>query len=163
MASTVHEGAHAERRRRQLKAAIRESLRGLGIEMSLLSHHVAARIDLNDVDLEFLNLIARHGPLSPGGLARRSGLHPATTTGILDRLERGGWIDRERDPSDRRAVLVRFKRDRSAELSRLFAGMNASVREICARYENAELEHIADFLERITDASRHAAEKLAGT
>ena len=27
-------------------------------------------------------------------------------TGILDRLERGGWVDRGRDPSDRRGVLI---------------------------------------------------------
>ena len=27
-------------------------------------------------------------------------------TGIIDRLERGGWIGRERDPADRRGVVV---------------------------------------------------------
>jgi DNA-binding MarR family transcriptional regulator len=35
--------------------------------------------------------------LSPSVLARRAGLHPATMTGILDRLERGRWITRDRD------------------------------------------------------------------
>jgi MarR family len=39
-----------------------------------------------------LDLITRHGPLSPSAPARRAGLHPATMTGILDRLERGGWV-----------------------------------------------------------------------
>ena len=46
-----------------------------------------------------LELINRLGPLSPSALAKEAGLHPATLTGILDRLERGGWLHRERDPT----------------------------------------------------------------
>src|SRR5437762_14161176 len=109
------------RRRRRLTAAIKQSLRELSIQLSLLNHQVGAHVDLNDVDLDCLDLIARHGPLSPSALARRAGLHPATMTGILDRLERGGWVARQRDPSDRRAVVVRALRDRTAELFRLYA------------------------------------------
>jgi DNA-binding MarR family transcriptional regulator len=40
-------------------------------------------------------------------------------TGVLDRLERGGWVARDRHPSDRRAVVVRALRDQDAELMRL--------------------------------------------
>jgi DNA-binding MarR family transcriptional regulator len=77
------------------------SLRDLGAQLSLLNHSVGARLELKATDLECLDLITGHGPLSPSALARRAGLHPATLTGILDRLERGGWIERGRDPSDR--------------------------------------------------------------
>jgi DNA-binding MarR family transcriptional regulator len=48
-------------------------------------------------------------------------------TGIIDRLERGGWITRERDPSDRRGVVVQPVRSRRAEVLRLASGMNAAV------------------------------------
>src|SRR5437899_13094088 len=105
--------------RRRLTASIKQSLRALSIQLSLLNHQVGARAGLNDVDLDCLDLVARHGPLSPSALAERAALHPATMTGILDRLERGGWVARERDPSDRRAVLVRALRDRNADLGRL--------------------------------------------
>src|SRR5919201_236795 len=90
--------AEAGRRRRRLATSIKESLRELSIQLSLLNHHVGARVELRDVDLDCLDLINRHGPLSPSALARRAGLHPATMTGILDRLERAGWIARDRDP-----------------------------------------------------------------
>src|SRR6266567_5997615 len=103
---SVKESAGTARRRRRLTMAIKDSLRAMNNQLSLLNHHVGRRVDLKDVDLDCLDLIDRHGPLSPSTLARRAGLHPATMTGVLDRLERGGWIARERDPSDRRGVIV---------------------------------------------------------
>jgi DNA-binding MarR family transcriptional regulator len=160
--STISAGDRdAGRRRRRLNRAIKESLRELSIQLSLLNHHVGARLDLKDVDLDCLELINRHGPLSPSALARRAGLHPATMTGILDRLERGGWAARERDPSDRRAVAVRAVRDRNAELFGLYSGMNTSMDQICAGYDDTELELLADFLRRTTNAGRDATDELA--
>jgi DNA-binding MarR family transcriptional regulator len=106
-------------------------------------------------------LINRHGPLNPSALARHAGLHPATITGILDRLERGGWVARERDLSDRRAVVVRALRDRSAELFRLYSGMNTAMDQLCARYDDDELQLLADFLHRTTNAGRTATNQLA--
>lgn len=132
------------------------------MQLSLLNHRVGGRLELKDVDLDCLDLISSHGPVSPGALARRAGLHPATMTGILDRLERGGWVARERDPDDRRAVVVRVLPERSAELVRLYSGMNTSLDEICAGYGEAELELLADFLRRTADAGRDATDELAG-
>jgi DNA-binding MarR family transcriptional regulator len=149
------------RRRRRLTAAIKESLRELSSQLSLLNHHVGAHLQLKDIDLDCLDLIDRHGPVSPSALARRAGLHPATLTGVLDRLERGGWVARGRDPSDRRAVLVRARRDRNAELIRLYGGMNTLMDQICADYDDAELELLADFLRRTTGAGRDATGELA--
>ena len=82
-------------------------------------------------------------------------------TGILDRLERGGWIVRERDLADRRAVAVRALRERNAELFELYAGMNAAMDQVCAAYTQTELELLAGFLRRTADAGRSATDKLA--
>ena len=153
----------AARARRRLITGIKESLRAMGTQLSLLNHQVGARVELKDVDLNCLDLLARHGPLSPTALARRAGLHPATMTGILDRLERGGWVVRDRDPDapDRRGVTVRPLRERGADLYRLYSGMNASLDEICAGYDDAELELLAGFLRRTPDAGQSAAAALA--
>lgn len=152
----------AARRRRRATVEVQQGLRELGAELTLLNRRVSTRLGLKDIDLDCLDLINTHGPLSPTALARRAGLHAATTTGVLDRLERAGWVTRDRDPADRRAFLVRALRDRNAELLELFAGMNSSVEQICADFDDAALERLADFLRRTADAGRNAAEGLAG-
>jgi len=156
-------GPAPARQRRRQTTAIKESLRELSNQLALLNHHVSARLELRDSDLDCLDLVARHGPLSPSELARRAGLHPATMTGILDRLERGGWVSRERDPgaADRRAVAVRARRDRIPEIFGLYAGMNTLMDRICAGYTDAELRLLAGFLRRTAGAGREAAGQLA--
>jgi DNA-binding MarR family transcriptional regulator len=161
MSSMPSTEASAARRRRRLSNAIKESLRELSIQLSLLNHQVGTHLEIRDVDLDCLDLIARYGPLSPSALARRAGLHPATMTGILDRLERAGWVGRERDPGDRRGVMVRARRERGAELLRLYSGMNGAMDQICAGYSDAELELLADFLHRTANAGRMATDELA--
>ena len=154
------EGTGRPRRRRITE--IKDALRELNNQLSLLNYHVGARVELKDVDLDCLDLVARHGPLTPSAIARRAGLHPATMTGILDRLERGGWVSRERDPSDRRAVLVQARRERGAELFALYAGMNTALDGLLAGYDEGQLDLLADFLRRTTDAGRAATDDLAG-
>jgi DNA-binding MarR family transcriptional regulator len=161
MTSRVTGDAQAARRRRRLVTGIKDSLRELNSQLSVLSHHVGARLELRDVDLGCLELLARHGPLSPGALARHAGLHPATMTGIVDRLERAGWVARDRDPADRRAVLIRPLRERGAELFRLYAGMNTAMDQLCAGYSDEELTLLADFLRRTTSAGQAATEALS--
>jgi DNA-binding MarR family transcriptional regulator len=153
----------AGRSRRRLATEIKDSLRELSNQLAMLNRQVGSRLDLKDVDLDCLELIGRYGPMSPSAVARRAGLHPATMTGVLDRLQRGGWIVRERDQdgADRRAVTVRAVRDRNAEVFHLYSGMNSSLDGLLADYSVAELEVLVDFLRRTTTAGHSATEDLA--
>lgn len=154
------------RERRGLTRAIKESLRDVGAQLSRLNHEVGGRLDIRAADLECLDHIDREGPLSPTSLARLTGLHPATLTGVLDRLERDGWIVRDRDPDDRRGVVVRAQHGRGAEILRVYlveSGMNSALDEIMADFSEADLAIVAAFLRRTADAGRTAAGRLSGT
>ncbi|MDQ6850403.1 MAG: MarR family transcriptional regulator [Actinomycetota bacterium] len=127
----------------------------------MLNHRVGSRIEIKDVDFDCLDVITRHGPMSPSALARRVGVHLATMTGILDRLETGGWILRDRVESDRRAVLVRGVADQQRRIYRLYDGMNRSLDQILGNYADDEIAIVIDFLRRCTEAGQSATAQLA--
>ncbi|MGY2009751.1 MarR family transcriptional regulator [Nocardia gipuzkoensis] len=149
------------RHRRRLTARVKGSLRDVRSQLALLNRQVGTHLDLKDIDFDCLDLINSHGPLSPSALAKQAGIHPATLTGILDRLERAGWIMRERATGDRRAVLVRSRPERLGEVYGLLSGMNTAVDNLCADYTPDQLGLLADFLDRVIVAGREAVEGLA--
>ncbi|MFC5265977.1 MarR family winged helix-turn-helix transcriptional regulator [Kribbella qitaiheensis] len=148
------------RRHRRAATVIKTSLRELRVQLALLNHQIGGRLALKDIDLDCLDVLGKDGPLTPSALARRVGLHPATLTGILDRLERGGWIARDRDSADRRSVSIRLLPDRNREVFYLYRGMNDAMDDVCAEYTEAELELIADFLQRSAEAGRTSTSEL---
>jgi DNA-binding MarR family transcriptional regulator len=148
--------------RRALATGVRDRLRSVRGELAALNHLVGSRLKVRDSDLDCLDLLARLGPVGPSELARRSGVHPATMTGILDRLQRAEWVVRERDPAaaDRRGVVVRIRPERMGQVLRLYSGMISAVDGICAEYSADELELIDGFLERVAAAGRGATDAI---
>ena len=55
---------------------------------------------------QVLGFLVLYGPLSQTELAERMGIEPPTLVGILDRMQRDGWIRREACPQDRRKNLI---------------------------------------------------------
>lgn len=149
------------RARRRRIAEAKRHLRDLRIELALLNHRIGARAEIRDADLDSLDLIARHGPISPTALARRTGVHLATMTGILDRLEKGGWIARVRVEHDRRAVLISAVPDRQRRIFELYGGMNDSLDAIFQDYSDDQVDLIAQFLSRCAEAGQSATHQLA--
>jgi DNA-binding MarR family transcriptional regulator len=132
---------------------IQLALRGLVGGLGRLNVSVAARVQLRGDDVELLDTITRRGPVTPSELATATGVHPATLTGILDRLERGGWLVRRRDMTDRRKVVLEGLPDRTGELLRLYGPMSRSIADLCSGYSTDELALIRDFLRRAGDAA----------
>jgi DNA-binding MarR family transcriptional regulator len=142
-------------------AEAKGSLRNLRIELAMLNHRVGGRADLKDVDLDCLDVLVRHGSMSPTELSRRTGIHAATMTGILSRLERDGWIVRERAETDRRAVVLAPVPERVREIFDHYEGMNVALDEILDGYSDDDLRVIVDFLQRATEAGRRVTDELS--
>jgi DNA-binding MarR family transcriptional regulator len=112
----------------------------------LYSNEVSRRVGLGPSDSQFLGLLATDGPLTPGQLATMTGLSTGTVTGVLDRLERGGFVRRERDAADRRKVLVVPVPEGAGRLAAHYAEHGAHTGAVLGRRDAAQLQVIADFL-----------------
>ncbi|MBA2575631.1 MAG: MarR family transcriptional regulator [Euzebyaceae bacterium] len=98
-----------------------------------------------------MTLLEVHGPLTPGQLARLSGLTTGTVTGVIDRLEHAGFVRRDRAEADRRKVVVTRQDEVIAErLAPLYGGHAEHLHAVLQRRSPEELRVIADFLTDLT-------------
>src|SRR5262245_22826573 len=98
---------------------------------------VADRLGLNPTDHKCADFLWTRGPMTAGELAELTGLTTGAITGVIDRLERGGFVRREDDPGDRRRVVVRAVPKRLRQIGRLFEDVAARMAELSARYTDA--------------------------
>jgi DNA-binding MarR family transcriptional regulator len=109
---------------------------------------IARKVGINSSDLECLDLILLNGPSTAGDIARRTGLTSGAVTGLIDRLERLGLVERTADAHDRRKVLVRVREDKIGPVGELFAPLERSIQAVLAGYSREELKTLLDFFER---------------
>jgi DNA-binding MarR family transcriptional regulator len=64
------------------------------------------RVSLSLVHLHVLTVLEADGPLAMSKLAEALDVSVASATGIVDRMEQRGLVERRREPDDRRVVLV---------------------------------------------------------
>ncbi|QFZ16478.1 MarR family winged helix-turn-helix transcriptional regulator [Saccharothrix syringae] len=100
---------------------------------------VAERMGLSPTDEKCLDLAMRaEGPLTAGRIAELSGLSTGAVTGVIDRLERAGYVRRVRDPHDRRKVLVEVTLADENRFSHLFEGARQTLLEVLGRFSPEE-------------------------
>jgi DNA-binding MarR family transcriptional regulator len=101
----------------------------------VLQPHVAAA-NITERHLTAVWQIFLHEPLTVGELAERLELKVTTASLVATELERAGMVERERDPDDRRRVLLRVKprlarfisERRIAPMRRMMAALDARER-----------------------------------
>jgi DNA-binding MarR family transcriptional regulator len=137
--------------RDELEAGIVDATRRMIAGAVLFSHQVAEQLKLGPSDSQFMTLLDVHGPLTPGRLAELTGLKTGTVTGVLDRLEDSGLVRRDRDPHDRRKVIVSANEAAIAErVAPHYAGQAEKMVSVLGRYDDTQLALIADFMRSVT-------------
>src|SRR6185437_1997254 len=141
-------------KRRTREDAVRDlklNLRRFVVELLVSSYEATEDVGVNPTDLGSLCLLLLHGPAPAGRLAELTGLSTGAVTGVIDRLEEGGFVRREPDPGDRRKVIVvpnpgRVDRDLFPHFPSL---QRARAETFYDNFSVAELELITVFLSRL--------------
>ncbi|MGW4474931.1 MarR family winged helix-turn-helix transcriptional regulator [Nonomuraea sp. NPDC004354] len=106
----------------------------------------ARALGVNRTDIRCLEILLRHGEITPGILGPALGLTTGSVTAMLDRLEKLGYLTRSPDPGDRRRVVVRPTEKVAAMAEELYGPFAVEGETILSRYTDEQLETIARFL-----------------
>lgn len=143
-----------------------EHLASLGRQLSqatvLFHEQIAEHVGLSATDHKCLDLaVQAERPLTAGQIAELSGLSTGAVTGVIDRLERAGFVRRVRDPHDRRKVLVEVSRGSLTRYGAAYDGLTSALDSALSGYSQAELAAIESFVRTLVRTLRGEAERLA--
>ncbi|WP_406445970.1 MarR family transcriptional regulator [Streptomyces sp. NBC_00631] len=144
--------------------------RALSAMDHLIAAHVigqqelARRLGVNVTDLTCFAFVLEAGAdlLTAGDLAARAHVTTGAVTGILNRLERAGYVTRRPDPDDRRRVRVAAVPEAVTRVEAVYAGHYARLTELFAGYTADELAVLTDWFTRATALAHEYLEKLNG-
>lgn len=142
--------------RKDMVAELDRAVQDNGNTNVLMVHAIAQHVGLSATEFECASLIQDYGPFTAGELAKRCHITTGGMTGMIDRLERRGFVQRESDPKDRRRVLVRAIENKEArdKVRTLYQPLQQSFNELIDSYSDEQLTIIVDFM-RKTNAMFH--------
>jgi DNA-binding MarR family transcriptional regulator len=117
-------------------------------------HEAVGRLlGLSAVERKCLDVLRRLGPVTAGTIGGHTGLTTGAVTGLMDRLEKAGYVQRARDPQDRRKVVVELlpNEQMDALLAAALGPFADDMTKIVASYGDVERRAIVDWIGRTTD------------
>jgi DNA-binding MarR family transcriptional regulator len=121
-------------------------------EIKCIGSERMARTGLSMTHWHLLLLLARHGEMSMGRLAEAQGISLSNASGLVDRLDERGLIERVRVPDDRRIVLVRVSDRGREQLAAVDLLREELVHKIIGRLDERQLNRLAAALRDLRSA-----------
>ncbi|WP_238933506.1 MarR family winged helix-turn-helix transcriptional regulator [Brevibacillus choshinensis] len=140
--------------RKEILASLLNEMRRLSTATVLMHQSIADHLGLNSTDHKCLDFILNREPMTAGQLSELTNLTTGAVTGVIDRLERAGYVQRVTDPKDRRRIYIQPIHEKAyADIEPLFRPISDATIQMCSRYSEQELMTIVDFAARAVDLS----------
>ena len=111
---------------------------------------VLERAGLSVSDGQALGFLFLEGSLTPSELGSRLRLTSGSVTAMIDRLDRGGLIERRQNPDDKRSVLVALTTRGERYIKWFYELVDENVERAAHQLDGAPLPQISEFLETIS-------------
>ena len=103
---------------------------------------VADRAGISSADMDCIDFVNVEGRMTAGRLAELTGLTTGAITGVIDRMEKDGYVRRERDESDRRKVFIVPVEGRMMQMGRSYEFVKGAMQKQCEADSDAELKFL---------------------
>ena len=128
----------------------------------LFHQKVAERLGLTSTEFKCFRLLEQLGPLSMTALSREAGLRLGTVSGLMDRLEAAGFVSRQRDAIDRRALLLAACPEASARANLLYREQGEAMAAVLEGYDEADFNLLMTFLTDVGEILARSNHGLPG-
>ena len=152
--------ASKTKRRAKLLGDFMLAGRDLGAYTVMMHTAIAHAVGLNATDHKTLDLLSSHGPKTAGALADLTGLTTGAITGVIDRLEKSKFVERRRDPGDRRRVIVAARPDAEDAYGNLFDSLGDSMAKLADEFTDEQLDLIVRYAHRAIDIIKEQTARL---
>lgn len=130
-----------------------EQINNAGKKMStaevIFHQAIAQKAGLSGADHKYLDLIMEKGAMTAGKLAEFTGLTTGAVTGLINRLENNGLVERKFDPNDKRKVLVVPNLEKAFQtIGPIFSEMLEGLDELYKNFTTEELIVIKKYLDK---------------
>jgi len=98
-----------------------------------------------------MGTLAHHGEMKISELSEKIGLSNSTVSGILDRLESQGLVERVRSKEDRRVVYIRVTDEFKKQAQKQFDEINEVIEQMMNKAKPEELDTILKGMETLKD------------
>ena len=149
-------------KREEIIQAIIEKRKEMSTETIMFHQSVADVLGLHITDHKCLDLIRQYGAMPAGRVAELTGLTTGAVTGIIDRLEKAGYVRRANDPKDRRRTIVEPIRNKKWErkIEAIFIPFHERMHKLLSSYSDGELAFLLDVLTKSIEQTREESKKL---
>jgi DNA-binding MarR family transcriptional regulator len=149
-------------KREETIQAIIEKRREMSTETIMFHQNVADVLGLHITDHKCLDLIRQYGAMPAGRLAELTGLTTGAVTGIIDRLEKAGFVRRANDPKDRRRTIIEPVRNKKWErkIEAIFIPFHERMHKLLSSYTDSELAFLLDVLTKSIELTHEESKKL---
>jgi DNA-binding MarR family transcriptional regulator len=133
-------------KREETIQAIIEKRREMSTETIMFHQNIADVLGLHITDHKCLDLIRQYGAMPAGRLAELTGLTTGAVTGIIDRLEKVGYVRRANDPKDRRRTIIEPTQNKKWErkIESIFIPLHERMHKLLSSYSESELDFLLD-------------------
>ena len=139
-----------------------ERFREMSTETVMFHQAVADELGLYITDHKCMDIIHRFGAMPAGRLGEMTGLTTGAITGMIDRLEKAGYVRRTNDPKDRRRTIVEPVRNKKLEkkLETIFTPFHEKIHKLLSSYSASELAFLLDVLTKSIELTREESKRL---
>ncbi|MEO5885639.1 MAG: MarR family transcriptional regulator [Candidatus Limnocylindrales bacterium] len=125
------------------KDRIIADFRGAMAELRCIGSEKLVRLGVSMTQLHVMSMLDRHGDMPMSRMAEMIDISLSNATGLIDRMEERGYVDRVRVPDDRRVVLVRLSDTGRKLLDEIEVLRTEMLRTVLDRMDPDQLDGLA--------------------